>query len=115
MDSKHWHAISSLRLRSRFLHYETNYARYLHSVPTAVCVNMISIVLPSDSLCVLKVCVASASALMNDVSVLRAGGERGEADRGHIGPMNATTVLPKLRDSPLSVSLKARLDLGWTQ
>lgn len=88
----------SLQLHSSFLCYEANYA-HLDSMPTAVCANTTSIVVLSERLlihCVLKVCAESGSALMNGVSVLAWRRER----RGHIGHMNATTVLPGKGQSP---------------
>lgn len=60
----------------------------------------------NPSLCVLKVCVESGSALMNGVPVLGAGGERGEAHRGHIWQMNALPVLHGWGTVPVVSPLK---------
>lgn len=48
----------------------------------------------------------SGSALMNGVSVLWPEGERAEAHRGHIGQMNAPTVLPGRGTVPTVSPLK---------
>ncbi len=62
----------------------------------------------NPSLCVLKVCVESGSALLNGVPVLGAGGERGEAHRGHIWQMNALPVLHGWGTVPVVSPLKPK-------